>query len=121
MEERDQQELQNPDNWDFERAHRTSGMRAARAVVSVAFSREDFERVAGCAEQLGMRTSEFIREAALNRADCHRRLAVLSSFSSSTSQAIFSDRIFPTTRATIRIELSGELRPQQAAGQVLRG
>jgi len=37
-------------------------------VVSVPFAHEDFERVAAKAEELGQRTSKFIREAALEKA-----------------------------------------------------
>lgn len=114
-------ELQNTENWDFEHVQKGRRTRPQRAIVSVAFSREDFEKVGKCAEQLGKRTSEFIREAALEKAECEGRLAVLSSFSSSTSHAVFSDRVFPTTRVAAQVvELSGELR-RRATGEVTRG
>jgi hypothetical protein len=51
--------------WDFERAERRSSTRRPRAVVSVAFSRDDFDHVATMAEALEMKVSEFIRTAAL--------------------------------------------------------
>ena len=63
-----EEELQNPDNWDFEKAEAKPGVKRGRAVVSVAFSRDDFERVAEFAEAFGMKVSEFIRGAALDRA-----------------------------------------------------
>lgn len=47
------------------------GVKSPRAVVSVAFAREDFELVARVARTSGMRTSEFIREASLG---CAREL-----------------------------------------------
>jgi hypothetical protein len=56
-----------PDDWDFEHAERRRPVRKPRAVVSVAFSREDFERLTEVAEKQGLRTSEFIRIAALAR------------------------------------------------------
>ena len=61
-----EEELQNAENWDFENAEKMPGRKNARAVVSVAFNRDDFELVGQRAEQLGMKTSEFIREATLN-------------------------------------------------------
>ena len=61
--------LQNPNNWDFENAEKRPGVKKPRAVVSVAFSREDFERVAEHAEHLGMKISEFIRNAALEQVE----------------------------------------------------
>ena len=39
--------------------------RPTRAVVSVAFSRADFDAIADDAERNGLRISEYIREAAL--------------------------------------------------------
>lgn len=38
-----------------------------RAVVSVSMAREDFERVSEYARKHGMKTSEFLRQAALDR------------------------------------------------------
>ena len=90
--------LQNPDEWDFEHAERRSGVKQPRAVVSVAFSRDDFERVSGCAERLRKRTSEFIREAALERVSHYQGLAALAAFSASTSAVLFTRTPPPTTR-----------------------
>ena len=56
------------DNWDFERAEKRPGVQKSRAIVSVAFSRDDFEQVGLEAERLGMKVSEFIRRATLDRA-----------------------------------------------------
>lgn len=55
-------------NWDFDQVVVHSGVQKARAVVSVAFSREDFELVAKAANDKGMKTSAFIRDAALAKA-----------------------------------------------------
>ena len=60
--------LQNPETWNFDQAVVSPGVQKPRAVVSVAFTRADFERVAGAAQQSGMKTSEFIRGAALAKA-----------------------------------------------------
>ena len=60
-------ELENEDQWDFDAAEVRPAVARSRAVVSVAFAREDFERVSECAERQRKRTSEFIREAALEK------------------------------------------------------
>ena len=60
--------LQNPENWDVDQAAVRPGTKKARAVVSVAFNRYDFELVVGAAQRSQVKTSEFIREAALDRA-----------------------------------------------------
>lgn len=62
------EELQDPQQWDFEHAKKRRGVKRSRAVVSVALSRQDYDRVVDAAEQQGMRTSEFIRNAALEQA-----------------------------------------------------
>jgi len=61
-------ELRNPDIWDIDQAVVRPGIKNARAVVSVAFTREDFERVSNAAQQVNEKTSEFIRGAALDKA-----------------------------------------------------
>jgi hypothetical protein len=64
----DEASLQDPGTWDFASAHRHPPAKRGRAVVSVAFPREDFELVAGQAERERKKLSEFIREAAVARA-----------------------------------------------------
>ena len=60
-------ELQNPENWeDEEDAIRPAG-KSPRAVVSVVFSREDFERISEAARRKEMKITEFIRESARDR------------------------------------------------------
>lgn len=58
-------DLQNPENWEETEGEMTPAVKAPRAIVSVAFSRADFERVAQHARLHGMKTSEFIRRSAL--------------------------------------------------------
>lgn len=111
--DKDLDEMQDPSSWDFERAERRPGVQSPRAVVSVAFARDDFERIARAAEELGKRTSEFIREAALERALQHRRLARLSSFSGSLGSTIFSDKHLSSTR--VSASPTGLLVQEQAA------
>ncbi|MDQ3693787.1 MAG: hypothetical protein M3464_09170 [Chloroflexota bacterium] len=55
--------LQDPEAWDEGEVR--PPVKSPRAIVSVAFAREDFERIAEYATRRGMKTSEFIRRAAL--------------------------------------------------------
>jgi hypothetical protein len=65
MDDKELRRLQDPETWDDNKAERKPGVQRPRAVVSVAFSRDDFERVAQYAERNGFKVSEFIRESAL--------------------------------------------------------
>ena len=64
----EENELKDPGTWDFSQAVVNPGTKKARAVVSVAFARDDFEQVASAARHSDMKTSEFIRGAALAKA-----------------------------------------------------
>ncbi len=55
--------LQDPEAWDEGEVR--PAVKSPRAIVSVAFARGDFERIADYATRRGMKTSEFIRRAAL--------------------------------------------------------
>ena len=60
-------ELEDPATWEAAgEAH--PAVASPRAVVSVAFPREEFGRVAEAARARGMKLSAFIREAAVERA-----------------------------------------------------
>ena len=59
---------ERPDTWDYERPEIRQPVKAPRVVLSVAFRRDDFERVSVYAERMGKRTSEFVREAAIEKA-----------------------------------------------------
>ena len=101
--------LEDPENWDYEHAERRPGRKQARAVVSVAFAREDFERVSEGAQRLGQRTSEFIRVAALRRADSLTSRATLLSSSGSYGLVLFADKPAPTTRVLATVVSRPEL------------
>ena len=61
-------ELEKAESWDFEQPEVREPVKASRVVVSVAFRRYDFVPVSECAERLGKKISEFIREAAIEKA-----------------------------------------------------
>ena len=69
------EDLQDPQQWDVETAETRPPVRKSRAVVSVAFSREDFEHLAEVAESLGMKTSELIRAATFELLRARERVA----------------------------------------------
>jgi hypothetical protein len=93
-----EEELQDPETWDFDAAERHSGRGAARAVVSVAFQRSDFEKVATCAEQSGKKTSEFIREAALEKAQRQTQPGSVTSFSGTLGSYAITEHPLASTR-----------------------
>jgi hypothetical protein len=96
--------------WDYERAERRPAVKGARAVVSVAFPREDFERVSQAAKRRALRTSEFIREAALEKAV--GQPAALTSYTVSLGAAIFSERPIAEARTSSPVGVSGALSPR---------
>ena len=105
MQEREDHDLEEPSSWDYERAEKRPSAKPDRAVVSVAFSRKDFERVAGYAERSGMRTSEFIRRAALDQARAGAKITEFS-FLGGTSGTLFVEKPFePSTLVFARVSL----------------
>jgi hypothetical protein len=84
-------ELQDPSTWEDAGDVRPA-VKSSRAVVSVAFPREDLERIATEAERRGMKTSEFIRAAALQCVTTHRVSARVVSVNG------LADNDYPTNR-----------------------
>lgn len=99
MDRDETQELEQPDNWDYDNAERRRPVRGARAVVSVAFSRADFEQVAAAAEHVGQRTSEFIRQAAMERANKLTGSATLT-YSGGSGWTVTTHRPLPVSRVS---------------------
>ena len=110
----DDTELQDPGTWDFESGERRPGTARGRAVVSVAFPREDFERVAKCAEQTGKRLSEFIREAAVEKATSQRASFHVSS-ATGLGITVFTGRGLPSTGSRSS-QVRGERRDAVRSG-----
>lgn len=104
MSDKDLQELENPESWD-DAAEVLPPVKPQRAVVSVPFSREDFERVVEHAHNEGMKTSEFIRQAALARLSedsAQVRAVVLSVSGDVRTDVPFSRLQGPRLRTEIR-------------------
>lgn len=86
-------DLQDESLWDFEHAEDRMPVKDGRAVVSVSFGRQDFGRVAICAEESGMKTSEFIRKAALEKCDGALFLRSGALFSSPLGWIIYTSHV----------------------------
>ena len=88
------------DEWDFENAEKREPSRRPRAVVSVAFPREDFELVERRARKLGKKLSEFIREASLARAKSPEPIRPVITFGGMSSGSFFSPDVGLTVGGT---------------------
>ena len=71
----EEQSLREAETWDIDQAVVNPPVQHRRSVVSVAFSREGFDRVAQAAKQNDLKTSEFIRIAALEKAASDTRIS----------------------------------------------
>jgi hypothetical protein len=86
-------ELENLDSWDVEHAEVRPPVKPSRVVVSVSFRREDFDQVSKLAELNGRKTSQFIRDAAIEKTLPQRQFLWFSSFSGSLGASWFSDQL----------------------------
>ena len=96
---RDDRDLQDPESWDYEHAEARAPVKSARVVVSVAFRRDDFEIVSKYAERLRKKTSEFIREAAIEKATSQNSITYVQGFGSLGSLWL-SSNLPSSTRAS---------------------
>lgn len=103
--------LGNPESWDFDNAELRQPERAGRTVVSVSMSRDEFQLVSEYAEQLRMKTSEFLRKTALSRVRGTRR-GVIYSASGGGGSLILSASVAPTT------EVSGKVIAQESRQEI---
>jgi hypothetical protein len=61
-------ELEDPENWDFDTAQIQPPVENPQAVVSVTFTRSEIGRVATAARSRGMSLTEFVKDASLHAA-----------------------------------------------------
>ena len=98
MTERETAELDDARNWDLDNPERSGPVRNRRTVVSVSLPSDVFQVVAAAAQEAGLSTSQFLREAAVAKASPAYVEADLSWAGSSGSVvSYFSPR--PTTGA----------------------
>ena len=84
------EELQKTEMWNANEVTRYSPVKRPRTVVSVAFPADAMDLVSKKSEQLGMRTSEFIREAAIEKATGGVRTPLITWQGSSTGSLILA-------------------------------
>jgi len=94
--------LENPESWDYDNAQARGPVKSPRVVVSVAFPHEDFVTVSECAERSGKKTSEFIREAALEKAKARGPEITVYDFGS-TGSLWFESSLPSSTRVYTKI------------------
>jgi hypothetical protein len=102
MNDKEAETLQNSDNWDWEAAESKRGNRKHRAVVSVAFTREDFEQIGLYAESVGQSVSALIREAVLEKVNGAGALVTFS-YSVTTPHRPYVSRIGPQAITEARV------------------
>ena len=108
------EDLESSANWELAEAEPVRRTKPARAVVSVAFRRDDFEIVSAAAERAEMRTSEFIRTAALEKV---KPSAVFAPGVSSGSSGVILYRMEPSSITDVTPETSqDELHNPVTAG-----
>jgi len=100
MADKKPRDLEGVETWDYQNAVRKPGVKTARVVVSVAFPRNDFERIAQHAEQVGKKTSEFIREAALEKAASQAGLAEFHPSGAGSGTFLISSQLPPVATAS---------------------
>jgi hypothetical protein len=94
-----EKDLEKAEAWDFDKPEIRGPVKTSRVVVSVAFRRDDFATVTRSAERSGKKVSEFIREAALEKASGHPA-ATLTGGSGSVGTAWWGERS-PITRVQV--------------------
>jgi hypothetical protein len=103
-------ELENSENWDFEHAEKKQPTKALRVIVSVAFKKNDFTIISNYAERMDKKVSEFIREAALDKASGRASITVVNAFGSTGS--VWCGQNLPSSTQVQTFELernTGEL------------
>ncbi len=68
MDDQELLDLQNPETWADDEGEVRTSVVAPRAVLAVSFTADDFEQISRAARQRGVKTTEFVRNAALSLA-----------------------------------------------------
>jgi|GEM_PF-1522920 len=123
MAREDLESLENSGELDSPKAEKPAPVKSHRSVVSVTFPRDVFAQVAQAAEQNGMRTSEFIRVAAVEKAAGHPPVGGPVSVSGQVSGVVVVEGgIVPVLPGITRVssgEIEVTLRPKAEGGTTL--
>jgi len=84
-------DLERLDTWDVDKAEVKQPVKPSRMVFSVAFKRDDFERISKRASLLGKKTSQFIRDAAIQKTLQQSEPVLFSNVSFSLDASWFAD------------------------------
>lgn len=103
MTEKQNTDLEDSRNWDLDNPTKSRPVKNRRTVVSVSFPSRDFQVVAAAAEEVGITTSQFIREAAIAKASPGYAEAVVS-WAGGTPQLLRSDGSSYSTLVQTSIE-----------------
>lgn len=102
-------QLQDKNEWDWDKAEVHPPVKSRRVVVSVAFKSPEFQRVSSYASKIGKRTSEFVREAAIRAVPAsHPSVVSFAPVNSSTSAQ--GPRVTSAEGAMTALALAYQLR-----------
>ena len=97
MDKTEDSEIEKLDNWDVDKADVKLPVKPSRVVVSVSFQRDDFELVSKHAALLGIKTSQFIRDAVIERTLKQSSPVLFSTCSFSLGASWLTDQMPPIT------------------------
>ena len=112
----DPSELEREDTWDDDKAELQRPTPNPRMVVSVAFRRMDYELVAAGAERDGKRASQYIREAAIDRAVLttgFQRLGYSYALTDVGALYMYDEPFIPPTAGNAPILFAGHTAPEE--------
>ena len=89
--------LERLDNWDVDKAEVKAPVKPSRLVISVAFQRDDFERISKHAAFLGKKTSQFIRDTVIEKTLKQSNPVLFSTCSFSLGASWITDQAPPIT------------------------
>jgi len=91
MNKKNDADLERLDTWDIDKAEVKQPVKPSRMVFSVAFKRDDFDRISKHASLLGKKASQFIRDAAIEKALQQSEPVLFSNVSFSLDASWFAD------------------------------
>ncbi len=117
MTQRETTDLEDPQSWDLDNPVKAEPVKNRRTVVSVSLPSNIYQVVSAAAEQAGLSTSQFIREAALAKASPAYAESVIS-WSGGTDPVVA--HLYPacTTLAQTSVELPVEYTIEDKGARV---
>ena len=107
---KNQEELERLETWNTNQVEIRKPKKPSRVVFSVAFRRDDFDHISKYAELCGKKTSEFIRDAAIEKA-FNPTESALFLFGSGSQGTLWSTEQMPTITVVSGSQVK---RPEEA-------